>query len=88
MSTHMTNLQLAKKYCANMRPDGGCLGISVAGLAPGRCKVGAHPLERCVKADPKAPCGYFDRCVVGAAAMASRTPRNGRKGGGTKGMGK
>ena len=71
----MTSLQLAKKYCANMRTDGGCFGISVKGLAPGTSPVNAHPMDKCLKADPKAPCGYFDRCVVGAAVQASRGKR-------------
>ena len=71
----MTPLQLAKTYCANMTTSGGCFGISVKGLAPGTSPVNAHPLDKCVKADPKAACGYYDRCVVGAAAMASKGKR-------------
>jgi len=67
-----SRLTLARKYCANMRPDGGCLGIPVASLAPGTHKVGAKPLARCVMGDPTATCAYFDRCVVGAAEIVTR----------------
>lgn len=64
----MTPLAMAKAECANMRPDGGCLGITVNSLVSEKngLKVNpvAAPLDCCKLAKAGKRCEYFEKTVV------------------------
>lgn len=61
----MTPHQMAKRECANLLPDGSCLGVRAEDL--GRHAGPLTPLAACALAE-KRPCDYFEKCVLPLAA--------------------
>jgi len=59
----MGPMAMAKEQCANMRPNGGCLGVPVKCLVSD-CPPMAAPLSRCKLAEKGKRCEYFERVVV------------------------
>ena len=68
----MTPYQLAKTECANMLPDGSCLGIKPQDLIDTGQTKHAHPLNHCKIADNER-CGYFERIILKIADQPSPT---------------
>lgn len=65
----MTPYGMARAECANLEPDGGCLGVQAADL--GRHAGPLRPLARCLLADKKR-CEYFEQIVL---PLASSHPK-------------
>ena len=60
-------LALARKSCANYRPNGSCEGVCFNDDGSLRCSP--VPLDRCALAEDK-PCSYFAECVAPLDAKA------------------
>ena len=61
----MTPLQFAKRECANIRPDGSCLGIMVNDLHWRGQKILATERKVCLLGGSKPKrCGYFEKVVL------------------------
>jgi hypothetical protein len=57
----MTAFQIAKDHCANWQADGTCLGAEIDDdLQIRRC----HPKPRCLLAESRKRCLYFEQCVA------------------------
>ena len=59
----MTPARFARDECANMLPDGACLGVSVDSLIDRGQGKTATPRDRCLVAEGKR-CEYFERVIL------------------------
>lgn len=67
-----TPFQFARQQCANMRPDGQCLGVHWNRMQshPGCNMVVATPADHCSLADGER-CVYFEKLILPLAEQAS-----------------
>jgi ribosomal protein L32 len=66
----MTPAQFARDECANMLPDGACLGMKVESLLDSGQPKTCSPRNRCRVADGKR-CDYFERVILPLANQPS-----------------
>ncbi len=66
----MTPMRFAREECANMTPDGSCLGIDVKSLSDNNGPAVASPRDTCLVAEGER-CPYFETCVLPLADRPS-----------------
>jgi len=68
----VTPRRFGQQECANLMPNGGCLGVRVEGLVDRGQVKRAAPLQKCLlAAKPIRPCRYFEAVVLPLADQPS-----------------